>query len=139
MEKSPLLEKAKIFEQLIKNDNERILQHLRDGGDRNEISCDIDEISPDDEQLIEMTIVRGLLKVNIDDVEVFDDINIPESEFKKIYDDGTTTRNEEESKVQKESDKDDQSIPIIRYDPSRQGINLTELIKSCEESEANED
>lgn len=138
MEKSPLLEKAKIFEQLIRNDNDRILQHLKDGGNRDEISCDINEFSPDDEQLIEMTIVKGLLKVNVDEVEVFEDIDIPESEFKKIYDNGTSRSNREEETSKIEPNNDDASIPVIKYDPTKQGINLTELIDGCEESEVDE-
>lgn len=77
--RSPLLDRAAAFAKLLKDDNDRIQQFLAAGGDRNEISCEV--LDPNEEQVIEMEVIPGVLESKAQQPEILEDINIPASEF----------------------------------------------------------
>ena len=77
---SPLLGKAKAFKELLKADNERLQKYIENGGDRKAIS--IDELDPNEDSYIEMTIAKGIFEMQGQMPEEIPDIDIPESEFR---------------------------------------------------------
>ncbi|EAY17546.1 hypothetical protein TVAG_453740 [Trichomonas vaginalis G3] len=77
--RSALLDKAAAFAKMLKEDNERIQKFLDEGGDRNEISVDV--LDPNDDQVIEMEIIPGVLESQAQQPEIHEDIQIPASEF----------------------------------------------------------
>ena len=77
--RSPLLAKAEAFRDLLKQDNERLQQFLQNGGQKSQIS--MEEIDPNEESYIEMTIVPGIFELQGDMPQEAPNIDIPETEF----------------------------------------------------------
>ena len=79
--KSPLLERAKCFIDILKKDNDRIQEFLNNGGNPEEIS--VEKINDNEENIIEMTLLKGIFENHFDTPQIFDEIEISPEEFQK--------------------------------------------------------
>jgi len=86
---SPLLTKAKLFAQMLREDNDRLMNHLKNGGNPDDYS--IETLNPDDESHIEMTLVAGMFEGHLDTPELFEEINLPPDAFNKATEDDKQT------------------------------------------------
>lgn len=77
--RSPLLDRAAAFTKILKEDNDRMQKFLEAGGDPNEISCEA--LDPNDDRIIEMEVIPGVLESKAQQPEIYEDIHIDPSEF----------------------------------------------------------
>ena len=76
---SPLLKKAALFKEMLKKDNERLQDFIKNGGDPSQIS--IDNLDPNESSYIEMTIYPGIYELQGQEPEEAPNIDIPQEEF----------------------------------------------------------
>lgn len=81
--RSPLLEKAKCFAEMLRKDNEAIEDYLAKGGNPKKISIEIDDEEESCGDVIEMQIIPGVCESNLPETVAPDSTEMPEGTWNK--------------------------------------------------------
>ena len=76
---SPLLKKAALFKEMLKKDNEKLLEFIKNGGDPSQIS--METLDPNESTYVEMTVYPGIYELKGQETEQVPDVEVPDTEF----------------------------------------------------------